>query len=246
MGTDDRPDDDGPAPSPNPDTGDTDPPAPDDEGEPGPGNEGEPPDEESPGRRGGRSTLELLTVGLTAIAFIVGSVFSYLSVVASKDSVVVAREALDDSRQAEDADTLKDLSRISFDVHLQEGREVLDVRNRSSRPFGLYEMSYVYSDPRSGLRMMNAHLEGIPSVLAPCNDVTLSADAESGFWVVEKSRKFSARLLEGVDFAESGSYAIGEFGAQPVKRIFIGIQPKNIDTTIVEFRLDRKAEIENC
>lgn len=217
AGTDDRPDDEGPEPSPDDDSGPDDGPTPDDADPPGPDDEEDPPGEGRPDRREGRSRLELVAVGLTAIAFIVGSVFSYLSVVASMDSVVIARQALNDSRQAEEGETLKDLAQITFDVWPEDDRVIIQIRNGSSRPFEPTALISVYSadrlqrPERQQLAVISYMVYGLdthPIESCALREMFVDSQRNPEYVAREKSRLAWERTLVGLDTITGQVYGL--------------------------------------
>lgn len=217
AGTDDRPDDDGPGPEPDPDGGPDGGPTPDDADPPVPDDEGEQPDHAPPNRRGGRrehrSTLELVTVSLTAAAFIVGSVFSFWS-------VAIARDALNDTRRADEEEALKDLARISFDVRADGDRVVVDIRNRSTRPFMPDGVGYEPYDHdarvEGGAAMHTATLIPFGSeisyqgALQPCTQMTLTSESlqDPTILAIEEHQAYLRRSIVGRDSISMVTYSI--------------------------------------
>src|SRR6185369_12784724 len=204
------------------------------------------PDDARPGRRDRRSVLEHVTVALTATAFIVGSIFSYLSVAVSRDAVTVAQRQLDDTQNLQDEEMLNDLSQISFSLGQEAENLVITIKNMSPRSF--YPNQIMFSAPDGG--WMRAAISPPYTatenslLVRPCTTAVLTVESTSSAAFFRGSRYYDSLVfIYGYDSASLIPYIMTNVRVWKATRNELN---KWKVSPLIRVADVRRSEIDNC
>ncbi|MBL7498639.1 hypothetical protein I6A84_32780, partial [Frankia sp. CNm7] len=167
------------------------------------------PDDPDPGGGRSRHIFEIVGISIAALTLITSSIFGWLAIVAARDSVDIANEALLDSRASEEDGQLLNLLRIRFNsIEPRFAFEMRDLEfeNNSPRGFYLYHLEvnmYISGlDERAasaGPAPRKTSILRIEKLLSPCTVVTaqMSEDSANELFVSALQRAVEVEKYRG-------------------------------------------------